>query len=420
MSKKSVIILWVIALVLGISVTTLKLRAPVSGKANTERSRGQTLLDSFPADQVASIQLKGFEKSVTLAKKESGWVVAERGDYPANVSTINNLLRTIEQVKVNNAIEAGPTYGKRFGIDLTATSQEKHGTELSFSNAANENIATLFLGKDSDGGGRYIQNAADTSGIYVTSESFPTASVNAKDWLDTAFFSIEKIKSISMSSAGKPESIEWKLTRADENAEFTLDGAKPEENLDNAITAPLKTVFSGANFQDVASATDVATIEKAAERRVATIETIDGFTYTITLVAKPAVKVPDALAKPEETPPPAEEDAYHLSVKVAANFPKERVKAADEKPEDAKSKDEAFQATQKTLQEKLQKEQALQTRVYEVAKYTVDSLIKNRADLIAKAADPAATAAQPASPGQQPPPNSQPVQAVTPPVSIGE
>jgi len=125
MSKKSVIILWVIALALGISVTTLKLRAPVSGKANTERSRGQTLLDSFPADQVASIQLKGFEKSVTLAKKESGWVVAERGDYPANVSTINNLLRTIEQVKVNNAIEAGPTYGKRFGIDLTATSQEK-------------------------------------------------------------------------------------------------------------------------------------------------------------------------------------------------------------------------------------------------------------------------------------------------------
>jgi hypothetical protein len=420
MSKKSVIILWIIALVLGISVTTLKLRAPVSGKANTERSRGQTLLDSFPADQVASIQLKGYEKTVTLTKKESGWVVAERGDYPANVSSINNLLRTIEKVKVNNAIEAGPTYGKRFGIDLTATSQEKHGTQLGFSNAANENIATLFLGKDSDGGGRFIQNAADASGIYVTSESFPTASVNAKDWLDTAFFSIEKIKSISMSSAGKPESIDWKLTRADENAEFTLDGAKPNETLDAAITAPLKTVFSGANFQDVASATDVATIEKAAERRVVTIETIDGFTYTITLVAKPAVKVPDALAKPEETPPPAEEDAYHLSVKVAANFPKERVKAADEKPEDAKSKDEAFQATQKTLQEKLQKEQALQTRVYEVAKYTVDSLIKNRADLLTKAADPAAATAQPSSPGQPTIQTSQPVQAVTPPVSIGE
>lgn len=420
MSKKSVIILWVIALVLGISVTTLKLRAPVSGKANTERSRGQTLLDSFPADQVANIQLKGYETSVTLSKKESGWVVAERGDYPANVSTINNLLRTIEQVKVNNAIEAGPTYGKRFGIDLTATSQEKHGTQLSFTNAANENIATLFLGKDSDGGGRYIQNAADNTGIYVTSESFPTASVSAKDWLDTAFFSVEKIKSISMSSAGQPETIDWKLTRADENAEFTLDGAKPEEKLDTTITAPLKTILTGANFQDVASGTDVATIEKAADRRVATIETIDGFTYTITLVAKPAVKVPDALAKPEDAPPATEEDTYHLTVKIAANFPKERVKAADEKPEDAKSKDEAFQATQKTLQEKLQKEQALQTRVYEVAKYTVDALIKARADLLSKTPD--ATAANPAAatPGQSPAATSQPVQAVTPPVSIGE
>jgi hypothetical protein len=420
MSKKSVIILWIIALVLGISVTTLKLRAPVSGKANTERSRGQTLLESFPADQVASIQLKGYEKSVTLTKKESGWVVAERGDYPANVSSINNLLRTIEKVKVNNAIEAGPTYGKRFGIDLTATSDEKHGTQIIFTNASNENIATLFLGKDSDGGGRFIQNATDTSGIYVTSESFPTATASAKDWLDTTFFNIEKIKSISISTAGKADAIDWKLSRADENAEFTLEGAKPNETLDTAITAPLKTILAGANFQDVASGTDVATIEKAADRRVATIETIDGFTYTITLVAKPAVKVPDALANPDEAPPVAEEESYHLSVKIAANFPKERVKAADEKPEDAKSKDEEFQATQKTLQEKLQKEQALQTRVYEVAKYTVDALLKGRAELLSKPADAAAANTQPSFPGQQTIQTSQPVQAVTPPVSIGE
>jgi hypothetical protein len=132
------------------------------------------------------------------------------------------------------------------------------------------------------------------------------------------------------------------------------------------------------------------------------------------------VKVPDALAKPEEAPPTAEEEAYHLSVKVAANFPKERVKAADEKPEDAKSKDEAFKATQKTLQEKLQKEQSLQTRVYEVAKYTVDALLKGRAELLSKPADAAAANTQPSFPGQPTIQTSQPVQAVTPPVSIGE
>lgn len=381
MSKKTVIILWIIACVLGVSVITLKSRKGDSGEANTNRHRGETVLASFAATEVTTILVKGADQSVTLNKTADGWVVAERNNYPANFNNINNLLRTIESVKVSHAIEAGPSYGKRFGMDLTSKKQADHGIELTFTKADKSNVASVFLGKDSTGGGRYIQNAADTSGIYVTSESFPTASANPKDWLNEGFISVDKINSIAITTAGKADQVEWKLTRADENAEFSLEGVKANEKLNATASSALKTIFSSARFQDVVVA-EASTTEQSPDRRIATVTTSDGFSYTISMLMKPALQVPPALANPGDQAPPAEE-TYHVSVKVEGKFATERSKAADEKPEDAKSKDEAFQAALKSLQEKLKSEQTYQGRVFELSKYTVDSLLKTRAELLA-------------------------------------
>lgn len=403
MSKKTVIILWIFVFVLAAGVISLKSRKGDSGEAQTDRHRGETVLASFPATEVSSIQIKGAEQSVTLEKSADGWIVVERGNYPANFTNINNLLRTIESVKISHAIEAGPSYGKRFGMDLTSKKPEEHGVQLTFLKADKSNAATIFLGKDSTGGGRYIQNAADTSGIYVTSESFPTASANPKDWLNEAFIAVDKINSVAVTAAGKPEQVEWKLTRADENAEFAFEGAAATEKLDTAATEMYKTLLSAARFQDVTS-TQASVVEQSPERRVATITTTDGFTYTLTLLAKPALKVPDALAQPGEEPAPAEEN-FQMTVKVEGKFATARTKPADEKPEDAKAADEAFQASLKTLQEKLKTEQAYQGRVYELSKYTIDALLKPRAELLQKAA---------ADPGAA----TQPAEATTPPVSI--
>lgn len=407
MSKKTVITLWIIVAVLAVGVISIKSRSRDTGEAMTERRRGQTVLASFPAADVTCIKLKGSEQSATLNKTAEGWVVAERNNYPANFSNINNLLRTIESVKISHAIEAGPSYGKRFGMDLTAKKQEDHGVELTFLKSDQSNAATVFLGKDSSGGGRYIQNAADTSGIYVTSESFPTASPNPKDWLNEAFIAVDKITTISMTSAGKPDQVEWKLTRPDENAEFALEGSKPEEKLDSNATSMLKTILASARFQDVATA-EPKTVEESADRRIATFTTADGFTYTIQLLAKPAVKVPDALAQPGQAPPPAEEN-FLMTVKVEGKLATERSKPAEEKPEDARVAEEAFQASLKKLQEKLKTEQGFHGRVFEVSKYTIDALLKTRADLLTKPAGDASAASGTSSEG---------IEATTPPVSI--
>ena len=67
MNKRQVIILWVIAIALGAAVTAVKVSQNQSTRSATKRSQGQTLFESFPANDAASIEIQGAAGSVTLA-----------------------------------------------------------------------------------------------------------------------------------------------------------------------------------------------------------------------------------------------------------------------------------------------------------------------------------------------------------------
>lgn len=409
MNKKSVIILWVIATALGISVAILSSKKSDSGKANTARARGETLLASFPGANVSKLVISSATNTVTMEKKGNDWSIAERENYPAKITNINALIRAIGEVKINNAIEAGPSYAKRFGVDVEAKVAEQHGRLIEMSDASGKNIASIVIGKESESGGLFIRNMADETGIYVTNEPFPTATAEAKDWLDDEFIKVEKITSVGISPAGKPEETEWKLTRSDENAEFTLDGLKAGETINATNTSAIKSLLGYARFQDVISKSKIEAHQKAADLRKLTISTKDGFTYTVMLSAKPNEAPPAALANSQESSAPPE-DAYLMTVAVSAEIKKERQKEKDEKPEDAKVKDEAHAAAVKKLEEKLATEKAYEGQLYEVSKYVIDAVLKPRSEFITQA--PAV--------GETPPAGQNPgrIEATTPPISI--
>ena len=99
----------------------------------------------------------------------------------------------------------------------------------------------------------------------------------------------------------------------------------------------------------------------------ATIETFDGFNYTIKTAKMPAG-----------------EENYALQLNVAANLPKERTPGKDEKPEDKEKLDKEFADKQKPLQEKLKNEKQYEKWTYVVAKWTIDNLLKERKDFLAE------------------------------------
>ena len=96
MNKRQVIILWVIAIALGGAVATLKLTQKDTAGSATARASGQTLFETFPATDISTVEIQGVADSVTLAKKDGAWTVAQRDGYPANSSSVNDLLRMVQ------------------------------------------------------------------------------------------------------------------------------------------------------------------------------------------------------------------------------------------------------------------------------------------------------------------------------------
>ncbi|MES2922547.1 MAG: DUF4340 domain-containing protein [Verrucomicrobiota bacterium] len=436
MNKRQVTILWVIAIALGAAVAAVKLSQNASTRSATKRIHGQTLFEFFPATEAATIDIQGAADAVTLARKDGKWVVVQRDNYPANSTFVNDLIRTLGELKVTQGLEAGPSFAPRFGMDEAATKPEDRGLTATFKDASGKELAKVSLGKNIESGaahspmggssavGRYVRNHADESGFYAVSEMFPSVSAEAKRWLSDSFISPEKIKSITVSQPGKTEPA-WKLTREGEEAEYKLEGATAAEVLDTTATSPLKSLFSYAGFEDVVPADKVAEKIVADQKRTVTLETFEGFTYTVNISPTKPAAAPPAPASPGAVPPAAEN--FLVTVDVAAELPKERKKAEGEKPEDAKTADTAFSERLKTLSEKLAKEKALAGITFEVGKSTVESLLKDRAGLITKATPPTSDAASnggvqklPGGMIARPPVSATtpPIEAVTPPISI--
>jgi hypothetical protein len=422
MNKRQVTILWVIAIALGAAVAVVKLNQNQSNQSATNRAAGQTLFESFPATEASTIEIQGSAGTVTLAKKDNKWGIVQRDNYPANTSFVNDFIRSLGELKVTLGMQAGPSFAPRFGMDESASQPEDRGLTATFKDASGKEIAKVSLGKTIESGasqspmgggssvGRYVRNHADESGFYAVSEMFPSVSDEAKRWLDSGFINPEKIKSISLSQTGKTDAA-WKLSRDDEQAEFKLEGATGTEVLDTTVTSPLKSLFSYARFEDVVPAATVAERSDAAGKRTATIETLEGFTYTVNI-----------------TPTKPASESLLVTVDVTATLPAERKKEEGEKPEDAKTKDTAFADRLKALNEKLAKEKSLAGITFEVAKSTVDSVLKERDALIVKATPPTADAPAPGAaveshPGgliarPQTTATTPPIEAVTPPISV--
>ena len=73
-----------------------------------------------------------------------------------------------------------------------------------------------------------------------------------------------------------------------------------------------------------------------------------------------------------------------LMLTVTAQIPKERTPGKDEKPEDKARLDKEFKDKQKKLEDKLAQDKTYEKRVYLVSSWTVDSLLKDRSQLLGR------------------------------------
>lgn len=372
MNRKQFTILIVLLIVLGGAgwlVQQARERAAGAGEQGT----GQKLLgEKFPMNDIAHIIIKQDTNEVNLVKQDDLWRVRERNDYPASFSEISEFLIKAADLKVVQNEEVGPSQLPR--LQLATGQGTNSGIVVDLKGKDDKSLKTLTLGKlheskasrgqqmpfgDMGGSpdGRYVMVSGNEKQALLIADPLTSVQPKPDAWLDKDFFKIERPKTISVAFPTTTNS--WKIVRDSDFTDWKLADAKGDEKLDQARASGVSSPFSSASFNDVMPL-DAKPLDKPT---IVTVDTFDDFTYTVKVGAKSG-------------------DDYPLTMSVVANFPKERVPAKDEKPEDKDKADKAWKERQKQLEDKLQQMQKFTKWTYLVPSWNVDSILKDRKDLL--------------------------------------
>jgi hypothetical protein len=332
---------------------------------------GGSLLANLPVNDITRLVLRQGTNEVNLIKQSDAWRVRERHDYPANFTQISEFLLKARDLKVVQTEKVGPSQLPR--LHLAPSGPDTNAAlVVEFKGAGDKTLSTLLVGKthlrkssrpspdgESDGGfpdGRYVMTA-EPGTVSVISDPLESLQPRPESWLNKDFIKIEKARSLTVTFPAATNS--WKLSRETESGDWKLADLKPGEALDSAKTSAFATPLSSPSINDVISG-DTLT---GGGVTTVSVDTFDGFHYDLKVGAK-------------------RNDDLPLTVSVSANLPKQRAAAKDEKPADKDRLDKEFKAQSQKLEEKLKQEQTHQGWTHLISSWSLESLVKERAQLM--------------------------------------
>lgn len=396
MNQKQLTLLIVLGLVIGGLGIVVSQRKAASWN-RTEGGLGEKVLGEFPVNDVAQVYVKQTNAELNLVKGEI-WTVKERWGYPANFSDVAGFIRKASELKIVSPVSVGPSQLGR--LELLAPEKADTvgaGTLVEMRDKDGKVVKSLLLGKsqmrgsggDEMGGGypvgRYLMVPGNSRSASVVSETFSEISTKPEGWLSKDWFKVEKLKSVSLVTTNATNN--WRLARESETGSWSLVDKKDEEQVETNKLSSVGFVLSSPSFNDVMSPGAAPETTGMNQPSVATLETFDGFTYTVKIGATAA------------------EENHHLNVTVAANLVRERPPVADEKPEDKEKLDKEFKEKLGKFEEKLKKEQSFAKWTYLVSKWTIDPLLKDRKEFLAVKKEDAGMPPVPAADATPPPVN---------------
>jgi hypothetical protein len=397
MKKSHLVTLLVVAIVVGLVGVLFQMSQ--SSKWGDSKA-AQTILSNLAVNDITKIEIRSTPASVTLEKKDDKWTVADRNNYPADFSKIQDLTKTLWQLKAGQEMQIGPAQLGRLKV-LPPAQGADSGIAIDLKGDKDKEIASLIIGKSVDrpdaatgaaASARFVYNPADKDHVYLVSESFFSVDpVTQGAWLDKSFISPGELTEVDQAALGNNPG--WKLERKDPKSDWQLEGLHPGETLEKSFADGLSS-FS-PTFLDVRPSAVSSDESGLQDPFKVTMKTADGFTY-IFLLGKQS---------PDKT--------RYVQFTVNADLPTTRTADSNEKPDEKKAKDEAFDKKNASLKEQLQREKAFEKWVYLVPDYNLQQILKRRDEIIVK---PSPTPSPSPSPSlsPSPTPSASPVGSSTP------
>jgi len=252
MNARSVAILVVLLAVLG-GGALLYQRQEAERRPAGSAALGQKLFKDLKAADVASIRIVEPKAALTLQRKDQGWVVVEREDFPADLAAVREfVLKTIE-LKVGQTDPIGEKDRARLNLDAS-------GTRVQLAGADGKPLAELIVGRKyfkrepedaqkAPADGRFVLLPAQPQTAYVVSDPLARASAASAGWIDHAGFKVEKVRALEVRY---PDNGSWRIERSGDNADWRLDSARPGEKLDPGKANAASYTLSLLTLADVA------------------------------------------------------------------------------------------------------------------------------------------------------------------------
>jgi hypothetical protein len=373
MNRKQFLILVVALLVLGGAGLALFWQDIADYRASGQKI-GAKLLPSIKVADVAQIELRDAKSKVTLQRKDNGWIVQERGNYPADFKAISDLIIKLIDLKVVQSEQIGESLMPR--VELVEPAKVKNpgegaGTQIELKDASGKTLANVVLGKtilkkdpgnplpnavDGVPAGRYVR-LMEKNSVVVVSDPLAGAKAEPGRWIDKTFPKVDRIKTLT---AAGPQT-QWKVSRELEWSPWKF--ASGAGDLDASAAVAAANALGNLAFSDVAV---TAKPEDEGTPTVFTAETFDGPVYTVKVAKRKTG------------------DDYLVNVSVAGEPPAVRTPEKDEKAADKEKRDKDYAEQKKRLEFKLAREKVQSQWSYVADAKQIEPLMKTREDLIAK------------------------------------
>jgi hypothetical protein len=285
---------------------------------------------------------------LTLQRKDEGWVIAERADFPADLGKVRELVLKMIGLKVGQSEPLGDKDRARLSLDAS-------GTKLELNGADGKAMGTLIVGKKyfkrevdnpekAIADGRFVGLPGEATTAFLVGDPLTQASPLTAEWIDRASFQVEKVKTLELRYPGGGG---WRIERQADNAEWKLAGAKPGEKLDISRANAASYSLSLLELADVAAkgAADTGLDQPV----LIDATTLDGLSY--------AIKVGKLAG-----------ENYYVSFTSSGSV----------KP------DEKDAERSKRLRERLPREQQLSQHLLLIPKSKLEDTLKKRAELLEK------------------------------------
>jgi hypothetical protein len=245
MNNKKLIILATIAVITSILAiwTSSSKQTPTS-----DPTKPKYLIGNIEPSLITSIKIGTGDETVTLKRGDKQFVIVNKGNYPAEITEINDLVRTCVDIQVTELYTDDPKNHKDLGV-----LEENASSQVKFFKAGGDKeddtlLAGVIIGKTKEGGrGTYIRQVGKDE-VYVTLNK-PRIRSNALDYLDqemTPAISKQSIDSIEVTQAGR----QYTLTTNDEDR-IVPDKMLEGKELKDAEVKKVFTALSSLRFTDV-------------------------------------------------------------------------------------------------------------------------------------------------------------------------